>query len=478
MNPLFLVSFFAYISILITIGYIIYKKQKSSTEFIVGNRSINYWVTAIATHATDMSTWLFMAFPAYVFSGGIFECWNAIGLIVFMYLSWQFIAKKLRISTEKYNCETLSSYFEQRFNDKTGTIRIVSTVVALFFFTLYISAGIVGLGRALSATFEFSYLTGITFGTLTVALYTVLGGFVAVAWNDFLQGLFVLIVIVGVPIYALFSFGGFSSITIAAQTKGISLSLFPDFSAKTFFAIFVAAFGWGLGYFGQPHILINFMGIKNPQNINKAKRIGIAWQIIAMTCATLIGLIGIAFFKTGLPNNELVFINLVKNISTPLFAGFILCAILAAAISTMDSQILVSASMLSEDIYKKVFNKKISSKKQLHVSRIAGIGITIISFVMAINNNETIWKLVQYAWHGLGSSFGPLVILSLYSKTVNKFGALAGIISGSAITLIWKHLPTSIPDAPIIPGFIISFLSIVVVSWLTRRLDRSHFPLG
>jgi len=469
MNIQFFISFLSYISVLITIGWVIHRKQKNSTDFAIGNRSVNYWVTAIATHATDMSAWLFMAFPGMIFSRGLVVCWDAVGLLIFMFLSWQFIAKKFRVATEKYKAETLSSYFEKRFNDKSGMLRIISTVAALIFFTFYISAGIVALGRALSATFEFSYLTGIVLGTLTVGLYTILGGFLAVAWNDFFQGVFVLLVIIGVPLYALFHVGGFSAISQAAKMNSVSLSFLPAaLSYSSISVIVISALGWGLGYFGQPHILVNFMGIDNPENIKKAKWLGLTWQVIAMSCATLIGLVGIAFFKNGLPSDELVFINLVKSLSTPMFAGFLLCAILAAAVSTMDSQILVSASMLSEDIYKKLFNKKISGKKQLTVSRIAGTLITLFSFSLAIHNTESIYGLIRFAWHGLGSAFGPLVIFSLYSKTVNKYGALAGIISGTLTAMFWERLPTSIPEHALIPGFIISAFCIVLVSWLTR----------
>ena len=386
-----------------------------------------------------------------------------------MFLSWHFIAKKLRVATEKYQALTLSSYFEKRFDDKSGTIRIISSLIALFFFTLYISAGIVALGRALEATFGFSYLMGIIFGTLTVAAYTMMGGFIAIAWNDFLQGMFVLIVIVLFPIYGLYHIGGITSIIGAASAKQISLALFPDYSFATISSLLVASLGWGIGYFGQPHILVNFMGIDNPNNIKKAKYIGIAWQTITLGAAALIGLIGIPFFTQNLANPELVFIDMVKALFNPLFAGFVLCAILAAAISTMDSQILVSASMLTQDLYKKLFRKKLEERRLVTVSRLSGILIIFISFLLALDNNESIFALIRYAWCGLGSTFGPLVILSLYSKTITRQGALAGIILGGLTSGVWKHLDLFVKDYAIIPGFIVSFVAILVVSRLTRK---------
>jgi len=462
-----------YVSVLTAIGWVVSKRQKSSTDFMIGSRSVNYWVTAIATHATDMSAWLFMAFPGAVYSTGMFACWRAIGLMLFMFLTWQFVAEKLRRATEKYQSPTLSTYFEKRFNDISGSIRIVSALFALFFFTLYISAGIVALGRALEATFGFSYLTSITLGTLTVALYTILGGFVAIAWNDFLQGMFVLLIIVLFPFYALYTIGGFGSISHAALAKNISLSLLPDFSLATITSLLVLSVSWGIGYFGQPHILVNFMGIDDPKNIRKAKYVGLSWQTITLGAATLIGLIGMPFFNNpALTNNELVFISMVKGLFDPLLAGFILCAILAAAISTMDSQILVSASMLTQDIYKKIFHKKASSRLLLTISRASAVFIIFLSFFLAFGNKESILDLVAYAWFGLGSTFGPIVILSLYSKKITKTGALVGIITGGLTAATWKYLGLPLKEYSILPGFALSFFSAIITSYKKPNSPR------
>lgn len=470
MNILFLSSFFAYTAILSLVGWYFYKQQKNATDFMVGDRSINYWVTAIATHATDMSAWLFMGYPGAIYAMGMPAAWSAIGLISCMFLTWQFVAAKLRIATEKYQALTLSSYFEKRFSDTSGHLRITSAAISLFFFTLYISAGIVALGRALEATFGFSYTGGVIIGTATVALYTILGGFVAIAWNDFLQGMFVLFIIITFPLYALYAIGGFSSIATAAHANNLSLALIPNFSSTTIGSLLVMGFGWGLGYFGQPHILINFMGIDNAKNIPKAKWVGISWQIITMSASTLIGLIGIAYFNPALANNELVFINMVKGMLGPLLAGLVLCAILAAAVSTMDSQILVSASILTEDIYKKLFHKRASTTYLLTVSRIAATLVIGLALLLSLNNNESIFALVRYAWCGLGSAFGPLVILSLYSKNITKQGALASMIIGGFTAGIWKYLPgVPMHEYAIIPGFVFSLISIILVSWATKE---------
>lgn len=281
--------------------------------------------------------------------------------------------------------------------------------------------------------------------------------------------MFVLLIIVFLPIYALKFIGGFSAISSAALTHNISLSLLPDWSLTSITGALVPALGWGLGYFGQPHILVNFMGINNPEDIKKAKYVGITWQIITLGAATLIGLIGIPFFSNTLAQNELVFINMVKLLFDPFVAGLILCAILAAAISTMDSQILVSASTLTQDIYKKILNKKATPKQLLTISRLAGVLIIGVSFVLAIDNNESIWSLIRYAWCGLGSTFGPVLILSLYSKKITRNGALTGIIVGGLTAGLWKHLGLAFADYAVIPGFILSFCSTILVSFFSKN---------
>lgn len=470
MNFTFIFSAALYVSILIMVGLVFYFRQKNASDFMVGGRSVNFWVTAIATHATDMSAWLFMAFPGLVYREGLFgPFWVAVGLVVCMFLTWQFIAPKVRTLTEKENVSTLPAYFEKRFNDSSGILRTISALVCIVFFTFYISSGIVALGRTIEMTFGMPYHQGIFWGTLVMALYTLLGGFIAVAWNDFMQGMFVLVILFLVPIFGCVEVGGFSNVFAAVKSSNVSLSIFPDFSLKTFGSIIVAMFSWGIGYFGLPHILVNFMGIDDAKNMKKSQYMGIAWQILTLAFAMIIGFIGIAYFadKT-LAGSELVFIVMAKNLFPAFMTGFVLCAILAAAMTTMDSQILVSASTIADDLYKRFFDKNMSSKKLLIVSQIAGVGITFFSFLLAFNNNKSILDLVKYAWSGLGASFGPLVIASFYSRWVTRAGAITGVLVGSASAAIWPHLNLPLAQAHIIPSFILSFISIYVVSKLSR----------
>lgn len=464
-----IIAFVIYTLSIITIGYIFSKKSESSSEFILGERSTNYWVTAIALQASDMSHWLFLGLPAAIYQFGLVRIWEAVGLITFMFLNWQIVAPKIRVATEKLKVLTLFSYFEKRFNDTSGTIRILSSVIAVIFFTFYISSGLVAMGRLFEVAFGTSYLAGVLIGLIITIIYTLVGGFIAVAWCDFFQGMFALFMIAIVPIVAYIAIGGWPEIAATASNKGVSLNIIPS-SIWQFLAIFLS---WGLGYFGQPHLLSFFMGIKDPKNIKYAKYLGLAWQAIVLICAICIGIVGIAYFNNG---GEIIYILLAKILFSPIVAGFMLCAILAVTLSTLDSQILTSGTVIAEDIYKKIWHKRASSKTILWASRLGSLLISFIALIIAYNGSKTIYDLVYYAWAGMGSTFAPLVIASLYSKNINKYGALAGIISGASIAAIWPYLNKEIPA--LIPGFIISFLAIYLVSYLTRpshsiRMEKS-----
>jgi len=453
MNIIMLLAFACYFFILAAISLVIKKREKTSQSYQLGNRSVNYWVTAVATQASDMGSWLFLAFPAAVYTNGLFEYWTAIGLITFMFLNWRFVAGPLRRETAHYNAVTLTGYFSKRYNDTTGLIGLIGSVITLFFFTFYIASGLVGLGRLFEAAFALDYHIGICLGLLTVVLYTLIGGFVAVAWCDFFQGLFLLGVIVAVPAYTLFILGGIQPIIASTEINNISLSLFPA-DKSVLSALFLAA-SWGLGYFGQPHILVNFMGIDDADNTTRATYVGMIWQVIVLTASACIGLVGLGFYPHGLIHKELLFIDLSQTLFAPLLAGFALCAILAATLSTMDSHILVSGTTYAEDFYR-FFYKKTNSSQLIWISRSASILISLAALAIAWNNNNTVYALVNYAWSGLGSAFGPLVLLSLYycHTNVGYKGALGGIVCGALISGI---LPFFAPELfPLVPGFLVS----------------------
>ncbi|MCH9614165.1 MAG: High-affinity proline transporter PutP [Chlamydiia bacterium] len=461
-----------YCAILFTIGYFSYRRHISSSDYLIGGRSLNYYMTAMAAQASDMSSWLFMAFPALIFREGLFHAWFAVGLAVFMYLNWHFVAPRVRKMTEQYNALTFSSFFESRFADTSGIIRIFTAFMSLLFYSIYISSGLYGLGLLLEVLFDINYIWGITIGICVVIPYLFFGGYKTLAWIDLFQGIFLLIVIAVVPIYALKFIGGFEAITPALKAKDLSWALIPNFEPKTFFSILMLVGGWGLGYFGQPHIVTKFMGIKHVSDVRKAKWVGMSWQIIALFGSTLIGLVAVAFYKSGIADDQLVFVEMVRLLFPPFLAAFVLCAAIAATISTMDSQILVLATNLTEDFYKRIFRKNASSDELVLVSRIAIIFIALFAYAIAFFRISTIYELVFFAWSGLGASFGPLMLFSLYSKRVTKQGAWAGILSGGIIAAIWPEKLTSVPT--IIPAFSISAILIYTISLLSKN---THHPM-
>ena len=461
-----LIAFIFYFCFLTSIGLYFYQTTKTADAFIIGDRSVNYWVTAIATQASDMGSWLFLGLPAAVYAHGLFELWTPIGLLCGMWLCWHFIAPRLRTETEKYGSKTLSSFFSQRFNDTSGIITLLSACMALIFFMFYIASSLVGLGRLFESAFQVSYQTGTVLGLLSALLYTLLGGFVAVAWCDLFQGMFLLCMIVVVPTYALITLGGVSTVISTIQFHNVPLSLASSWS--DFFNGLLLAAGWGLGYFGQPHVLTNFMGIDDVRNIRAAKYIGLIWQTIVLCAAVGIGLIGFAYFNGAAEDSQQLFITMAHQLFPQLLTGFVLCGILAATLSTLDSHILISGSVLAEDIYKKLFHIHASSNTIMWISRAGTIIVSLIGLYVAQYNTVSIYSLVNYAWAGLGSSFGPLVIMSLYGgKNVTRQGAIAGIITGGSISALWPYINITI--LPLVPGFFSGLCAIICVSYFTKK---------
>lgn len=450
------------------VGAFSYKKRASASDFLMGNRSLNYWLTALAAHASDMSNWLFMGYPAIIFVGGLFKGWVAIGLILCMLLNWQWIAPKLRILTEKSGNLTLSGFFESRLNDHTGLIRLFSAAICFLFYAIYISAGLIGLGHLAESLFGVSYLVGILSGIIIVIAYVLIGGFVTLAWLDLFQGLFLLGVIVAVPLLLLPSVGGFHNIQI-------STSLFPDFKGMTLFQIVSMSLGWGLGYFGQPHILTKFMGIRDVSEIKQSTRVGMSWMILSLAAATFVGLIAVPYFTNGIHDPEMIFIEMVKGSYRPFLASFILCAIIAAIINVMSSQMLVISSILSEDFYKKFFAKSATQKKRIFVSRLAILGIAVASLGIAAMKPASIFQLVMYAWSGLGAAFGPLLLYSIYGKNRSLLGAWIGMLAGGITSAFWSYLnPFPVAIEPLLPAFIISFLLNWGISQCVSRKESAQ----
>lgn len=471
-------AFFLYFSILLGIGIASHRKQNSAADFLVANRSLNFWLTALSAHASDMSSWLFMAFPAAVYLSGLDQLWTAFGLILGMLMNWQLVAKRLRVETEKRQAYTLSMFFERRFQDTSGIISLITASMILIFLTSYLSSGLIAMGLLFESLFGMNYYLGLSIAMCVVVSYTVLGGFLTVACTDLFQGIFLFFVIMIVPVVAFYTIeGGWQQIVATLNEKEVTLSLLPDSSWAGVMSSVFLMFGWGLGYFGQPHIITKFMGIRNPADLRKAKYLGISWQICVLTAAAFVGIIGVKFFSDGLADPQLVFVEMVKQLFSPFFVSLILCGILAATISTMDSQILVCSSVISEDFWKRLIRRNASSREVVIVSRLAVVFVALIALALAFNRNTTILAVVLYAWSGLGSAFGPLVLMSLYSTVSNRYGAITGIFIGGTTVIVWPYvnpLLFAYEIPPMIAAFPLSLFSIYFVSRLTAALPQGR----
>jgi sodium/proline symporter len=470
------IIYFIIISLIALASYITTKKTSSAySQVILGDRSINYILTAFSAHASDMSDWLFMAFPAALYAGGMINAWIAVGLVIGMSIVWIFVAPQLRKATEQFNAMTLSTYFERRFDDSSGIIRLLSALTSLLFFAVYIAAGLKGFGFLAESVFDVPYTIGLTVALACVISYIFLGGYKALAWIDCFQAIFLLIVIFYVPYVALKYIGGFSAIKNAAAIKHISLALLPTTCIQAI-NTFLMTVSWAVGYLGTPHILTKFMGMKNVTEIKKARYIGLSWQISVLTAAGLVGLIGIAFFPETLANKELVFVEMVKSLFTPLHVGFILSAIAGATLSVMTAQVLVLVSVFTEDLYRATIKKNATDTELLWVYRTSILIIALASFYVSLNKTQSIQQLVHYAWMGFGCAFGPLVLLALHTKYINKYGAYASIITGSIIAALWHsvgnpffltHYNLDIPA--VLPGFIVNIISAYGITWFTKK---------
>ncbi|MES9987945.1 MAG: sodium/proline symporter PutP [Candidatus Thiodiazotropha endolucinida] len=464
-------SFFCYLLTLLIIGVVAWRRTRNLSDFVLGGRSLGSWVTALSASASDMSGWLLLGLPGYAYLAGLESFWLALGLLIGTWLNWRLVAARLRIASETSgNALTLPEYLSNRFNDDSGLIRISSSFFILLFFLFYTSSGLVAGGKLFEAVFGLPYLWAVASGALIIILYTAFGGFLAVSWTDLFQGLLMLLALVTIPLYVLVEIGGLEGFLSTIEGSNAELlNPLTDSNGEPLGVIaIVSLMAWGLGYFGQPHILARFKAIKQSDFVPKAQRIAVSWVFITLTAATLSGLVGIPIFETPLEDAEKVFIRLVDLLFHPLVAGVCLAAILAAIMSTADSQLLVSSSTFTGDLYRLLLRKRASEAELVIVGRLAVLSIALIAFLLALDRESRVLDLVSYAWAGFGAAFGPAVLLSLYWKGMNRWGALAGILSGGLTVVLWKPLQGGLFDLyEIVPGFLISLAMIVLVSRLT-----------
>ncbi|QKJ68193.1 sodium/proline symporter PutP [Deefgea piscis] len=470
-----LVTFTVYLVGMLAIGWLGYRATNNLSDYILGGRSLGSFVTALSAGASDMSGWLLMGLPGAIFLVGLSEAWIAIGLLVGAYLNWRFVAARLRAYTEQCgNALTLPDYLSNRFEDKSHMLRIVTAVVILVFFTLYCASGVVAGARLFENMFGLSYETALWVGAAATISYVLIGGFLAVSWTDTIQASLMITALILVPMMVIFSSGGFSvGVAHIAMVSPKHLDIWGSLDAVAL----ISLLAWGLGYFGQPHILVRFMAAESVDVIPQARRISMTWMFLCLLGAVGVGFFGFAYFAQhptmALGVNaqpETVFIELAKQLFNPWLAGLFLASILAAVMSTLSCQLLVCSSALTEDIYKSFLRKQASQNELVWFGRAMVLLISLVAIILASNPNSQVLKMVSYAWAGFGAAFGPVIILSLLWQGMTRNGALAGIIVGALTVLIWKQYAW-FGLYEIVPGFVLSTFAVILVSKLGQPVS-------
>ncbi|MBY6186057.1 sodium/proline symporter PutP [Marinobacter hydrocarbonoclasticus] len=462
-----MITFFAYLILLLVIGTLAWKATSTSSDYILGGRKMGPAVTALSVGASDMSGWLLLGLPGAIYLSGLSEAWIGVGLVIGAWLNWRLVSKRLRVYTEFTNDSlTLPDFLERRFADP-GLLRLVAATTTLLFFIFYTSSGMVSGAILFEQVFGLDYTTALLIGAAIIVSYTFVGGFFAVSWTDFFQGILMLLALLVVPMVVL---GGGDAEGLPELDPAM-LTMLPE--GTTLLGI-VSLMAWGLGYFGQPHILSRFMAIGSVDDLPTSRRISIGWMVLSLIGALATGLAGAVHFAgTPLNNPETVFIELTKVLFNPWIAGMLIAAILSAIMSTIDSQLLVCSSVMTEDFYRKWIRPSASEKELVSVGRITVLAVAVVATLIAMNPDSTVLDLVGYAWAGFGAAFGPVILLSLYWKDYSRQGAIATILMGAAVVVIWDVLDGGIFDLyEILPGFLFATIAGVIVSKIWPPGDK------
>ena len=463
------ITFALYIVAMVGIGFVAWRRTRSLDDYILGGRSLGSFVTALSAGASDMSGWLLLGLPGALYAGGLSEGWIAAGLVVGAWCNWKYVAGPLRVYTERArNALTLPDYFTHRFEDGSRILRVLSALIILVFFAVYSASGIVAGARLFEAVFEVPYERALWLGAAATIVYTMVGGFLAVSWTDTVQATLMIFALIFTPIVVLIATGGADTTFAAIELN--DATNFDMLKGATFVGV-ISLMAWGLGYFGQPHILARFMAADSVKSIPAARRISMTWMILTLAGAVAVGFFGIAYFSANpalagavTENPERVFIELAKLLFNPWIAGILLSAILAAVMSTLSCQLLVCSSALTEDFYKAFLRKDASQIELVWVGRAMVLLIAVVAIMLAANPENRVLGLVSYAWAGFGAAFGPVVILSLVWKGMTRNGALAGMLLGAITVILWKNLFGWTGLYEIIPGFILATIGILVFS--------------
>ena len=508
-------SFVGYLALMLWIGFFFSKRQEDLGDYYLGGRKMNKWVVALSAQASDMSGWLLMGLPGAVYGGGFSKAWIGIGLLIGTYLNWKIVAKRLRVYS--HACKdsiTIPDFICNRFRDPTGVSRIIAAVIILVFFTFYTASGFVSCAKLFTTTFGIpetieslggmsGYALCLWIGAIVVVSYTLLGGYMAVCWTDFVQGSLMFVAIVLVPAIVVCNVGGFAeTVEGLNDSSPYLLNLFTNASTgkAVGFIGLASSLAWALGYFGMPHILVRFMSINSPAEIRGSRRIAMTWVTVSLAAAVIIGLVfhlylhdpqHLAAFKNNNSDPERCFMVMINGIFNGgflirVFAGILLSAIMAAIMSTADSQLLVSASSFSNDLYKVVLRKKASNKELIFVSRLAVGAVALVAIFMSMNQESDFFKavmnMVEFAWGGFGAAFGPLILLALFWRRTNLAGAVAGMVIGAVTCFVWKFALSDYAGTyeifglyELVPGFLFAFVTTIVVSLLTKRPSAEMF---
>lgn len=469
-----------YMGICLWLEFVAWRRTHDLGDYILGGRSLGSWVTAFSAQATDMSGWLLMGLPGLAYASGFDSIWLLLGLVVGTYLNWRLVAARLRAATEKAgNALTLPDYFEHRFEDRTHLLRTLSAAFILVFFVFYTSSGFVAAGRLFETLFGLPYVEAMLWGTAAMLAYTFVGGFLAVSWSDVLQGTLMFVALVLVAVIGVSMAGGFGE--LLSRVEALDADLLDPFVADDGQQLgligILSLVGWGLGYAGQPHILARFMAAKSVESLTVARRVAMAWVVIVLAAAVIVGLTGLLVLPQKLAGteSEKVFIIMATTLFHPAIAGICLAGVMAAIMSTASAQLLVASSAFSQDLYRGLLRRDAGRLELLWVGRLAVLAIAALAFWIALDPQSKVLDLVAWAWAGFGAAFGPAIVLSLYWRGMTRAGALAGIVVGGLTVILWKQGSGGVFELyELVPGFVFSMIAIWIVSRGTGTASAGH----
>ena len=466
-------TFVLYIGLMMAIGVYYYRRTRNMSDYFLGNRKLGAWVTSLSAEASDMSGWMLMGVPGFAYLAGLNAGWIAIGIAIGTWANWHFVAARLRKYTELAdNALTLPEFLQNRYHDTSNLLRIVPAIFILIFFVIYTSSGFVSAGKLFETVFGIPYAYALFIGAGSVVFYTLVGGFLAVSRTDFIQGVMMFFAILIVPITGAMEVGGFTTTMTAIEdlhNAMLAPLTKPDGSAMGVIEL-ISLLAWGIGYFGQPHILVRFMAIHTSHEIKQATRIAMTWVVLSLAAAVAVGMVGRVYLATPLEGtaSETVFLVMTNDLFPPIIAGLVLSAVLAAIMSTASSQLLVAASAFAQDFYRTLLRRDADQRELVWISRASVLVIASLALFLGLNPNSFILDMVAYAWAGFGAAFGPALLMSLFWRRTTKDGVLAGIIVGGVTVLIWRQFALC-GLYEIVPGFLLSLAAIWIVSLMGKE---------